>query len=225
MYHTAIWIYKSKVGWNVFSQYEVMTGGKWLLQGQLNCLLVERTTGMNRPIRGSHTINISALKCINNPLKLSTHFIMECVFIWIIHIFNDHFSATVRVCFVCMERMVCYEKLKMLSCFYPLCFTSKWTLRWMRMAPWTLAWRNPSNERASCLDPALGFGPQILLPLPHSIMVEAVAWHHSTYTLTNRRSGRDHWITPNQTAKERRKLMRCDFLSCLSQDIQVIQHK
>lgn len=94
-----------------------------------------------------------------------------------------------------------------ISCVF---FPRKWTLRWMRTALWTSVWRSPSNERAVCLAPAPGFAPQTLLPHPHprSITVVAVGWHHPTYTPTSRRSGRDLWITPNPTAKGRRKWTR-----------------
>lgn len=98
----------------------------------------------------------------------------------------------------------------------------KWTLRWMRTAPWTLVWRSQLNERAACPVPAPEFGLQTLLPppLPRFITVEAAGWHHQTYTPTNRRSGRDLWITPNQTAKGRRKWMRSVQLDKLKNKLQ-----
>lgn len=92
---------------------------------------------------------------------------------------------------------------------HPRVLSRKWTSRWTRTAPWTWAWRSPSNTRAVCPAPVPGFDPRTLLPLlPRSITVEAAGWHHQTFTHTSRRSGRDLWITPNPTAKGRRKWTR-----------------
>ena len=120
--------------------------------------------------------------------------------------FKRHLEATRFT--GCMKTWWCCDMSSVLSVFCVL--SRKWTLRWTRTAPWTWAWRSPLNERAVCPAPAPGFAPQTLPlpPLPRSITAETAGWHHQTFTPTSRRSGRDLWITPNPTAKGRRKWTR-----------------
>lgn len=97
------------------------------------------------------------------------------------------------------------------SCRVLYVFLSRmWALRWTRMAPWTSVWRSPSKERAVCQAPARGSAPQTLLHPPLlPFTMEAVGWPHQTSaTPTSRKSGRGLWITPNPTARGRRKWMR-----------------
>ncbi len=77
---------------------------------------------------------------------------------------------------------------------YNECFLQSrtWTLRWMRMAHWTSAWRNPRVKES---------GHQTHLH-PRHLLNTMASPHPTPATPINKRSGRGLWTTPSQTDRK-----------------------